>query len=111
MKPILEDIQKTMPGVEPIFNHHMSVANSLRALSDYFFDMGMKIKDKGSNEQFKKYREITGHLNKVRGAVAQNFIHEAENNAHCQNKRVYEKRISELEKHVDALRKQIEFLK
>jgi hypothetical protein len=97
LKPIIEDIQKTMSGVEPIFNHHMSVSNSLRVLSNHFFDMGIKLRENGSPEQLKRYKEVTDHLVVIRGAVAQNFIHEAENNAHCKNEVIYKARIKELE--------------
>lgn len=110
MKPIIEDIQKTMPGVEPVFNHHMSVSNALRKLSNHFFEIGMKLRKSATDEQRKKYTEATDALIMVRGAVAQNFIHETELNAHEQNVRVLQQEIYRLKKENESLKQQIEFL-
>lgn len=111
MEPIVKDIQKTMSGVEPIFNHHMSTSNSLRMLTNFFFDMGMKLKKESTAEQRKKYAELTDHLVVVRSAISQNFIHETNLHAHEQNELVYKREISELRNTVKKLQQQIEFLK
>lgn len=105
MKPIIEDIQKTMTGAAPILNHHFSTASALHQLSEFFFETGMKLRKTGTEEQRKKYRELTSAYAVVRGAVAQNFMHEFEIVAHVYNKHIYQEEINRLKKELEAAQK------
>ena len=106
---MIQSILQNGKGVTPQFNHQMSVTNSLAVLSSFLVDMGVKLKEKSTPQQVKKYEDLSNCYRDLRNNLSQLFIHEA-NLFELENRNLkLAKENLELKKEIDKLRKINEF--
>jgi len=111
MKTLTKNILQNGIGVEPMFNHQMSVTSSLNSLSEFLVDMGIKLRKQSTPSQVDKYNLLSQSYVNIRGALAQIFIHESTVHQLEQMLAQKNKEIAELKKQVDILTNTIEFQK
>jgi hypothetical protein len=106
---MIQSILQNGKGVTPQFNHQMSVTNSLAVLSSFLVDMGVKLKEKSTSKQVKKYEDLSNCYKDLRNNLSQLFIHEANVFELEQKNLKLAKEVLELRKEVEKLRKINEF--
>jgi hypothetical protein len=109
MRELNKIILENGKGVTPQFSHQMSVTNSLNVLSSFLVDMGVKLKEKNTVVQIKKYEDLGNCYRDLRNNLAQLFIHEANVFELEQKNLKLAKEILELRKEVEKLKKINEF--